>query len=201
MYGSGLSGEFITWALSQSLDNFAVGENHWEGARFKYTDAIGRSMYGGDSVIKVNEVLDRYRMFNENQSQAGEKHFVMLHPDPQNIQFVRENFNTCPMIEIVNRKLSSQTFQHLGRQKITQDDIKNSGASFIPNFGLKPYRKVYNALDHLEIEWEDLILTNTNQVLENVSKFVDGLIDVSIFNRLLNDYKKRNQSYLNSIKI
>lgn len=199
LYSSGLSGEFLGWALSKSLADFSVGEQHWEEEkRCKYSDAIGRTLGGGDNPIQIEKIPERLDQFFTN-SVVKDKHLVLSHPDPQNIVFIRENFINAPLLEITSRKQQSKQFQYLGRKKITTEDIKNSGAEFTTNKSIVAYKKVYTAPNHLEIEWCDLILNNTEQELKKIEKFVGSAVNIDLFLSLLDDYKQRNHQLIQSL--
>jgi hypothetical protein len=50
---------------------------------------------------------------------------------------------------------------------------------------------------HLQIEWEDLIMTNTKSVFQEISNFIGHTGDVAAFCSCIEDYRNRNLDLIN----
>ena len=199
LYQSGLSGEFLGWLLSECLTDFSVGENYWEdNGRYKYVDALGRTLMGGGPIVSQSKLNERIQNYQHNQTGDGTRHIVLAHPDPIYVDFLRVHLSNAPVVEIVSRNYSSQIFQFLARNsKITATDLADSIHNHNREpLSIKEHFSRYSAKKHLEIEWSDLILNNTKQSVKSIAEFLNSDINLSKFSAMLNDYKQRNRDLI-----
>ena len=200
LYQSGLSGEFLGWALSCCLEDHSAGEQHWEGqTRCKYTDPLGRTLQDGSGIgVLKCKIDERLHLYNLNKTRSGSKHITLAHPDAEYIQFILKFLREAPVIEIVSRTHTSQHWQYIARSsKIKQIDLDQSTKSHSSTYEIQPYTKMYQAPNHLEIEWADLFLNDSNKVIASIAEFLNNNIDVQKISAMIDNYKQRNNSLIN----
>jgi len=205
MYPAGASGEFIAWALSESITGITKTTAHWENhSRCKYSDALGRSLNGGNDPVLEHKVIERFEIYQNNTTLA-QTHLALAHPDPATLNFIQQHFSNLAMIEIQTNSSRSKKFRYFGsEQKITKADVENSGtvrpwyARY--HYLLEDPPMDYTASQHLKIEWEDLMLAHPAETLVSIARFVNSDYNATVFENMVAEYLQRNQQILAKIE-
>jgi len=195
LYKSGASGEFLSYALTESIDQFTKTTMSWENTnRCIVQDYFGRSLLYGP--ITEDVLLPRINLFFKMSRYVGSKHMGLSHFEAHQLDFIK-NYNTAwPVVEVTTLQPVSEKFQLLSR------DSKISKKYISPNYnknekingtttdmGIKLNR-------HLQIEWSDLFLTNTCATYSKILQFLDCTGNVDQFGIMVNDYVSRNQDLI-----
>lgn len=202
LYPAGASGEFLAWALSESLTGFTKPHCEWENhSRCKYSDVLGRSLNGGNNPILEHKVIERFNTYVKN-NQLGSQHLALCHTDRVSLEFVQRYFSQCAIIEITTTTTASLTFRYNSQSKITDQDIENAGrqrdehyfscpdlATFLNKH--KPATLTFSQ-PHLKVEWERVILTDTANEFERIAEFVNCAGSADTFQSMVTDYALRN---------
>lgn len=207
VYFAGSSGEFLAWALTESISGITKTSAHWEdNGRCKYSDALGRSLNGGNDPVLADRVVERFKLYCENNT-LDKKHLALAHPDAASIDFISCHLGSLDMIEITMNSETSRQFRYIAAAtKITPQDIENSGI-------LRPWWSLekcfsndlvsnkinYSAPNHLKIEWEDIMLRDTTRSLDSIAQFVGGRADHTVYRSMLAEYLQRNQEIFKKI--
>jgi hypothetical protein len=195
LYKSGASGEFLSYALTESIDQFTKTTMHWENTnRCIVQDYFGRSLLYGP--ISEDVLLPRINLFFETSRCIGSKHMGLSHFKPDQLDFVK-NYNTAwPVIEITTLQPVSEQFQLLAcnskiSKKYGTPNYNNNKKinSTTTDMGLKLNK-------HLQIEWSDLLLTDPRTTYSTILQFLDCTGNVDQFVVMIDDYVSRNQDLI-----
>jgi hypothetical protein len=195
LYKSGASGEFLSYALTESIDQFTKTTMSWENTnRCVVQDYFGRSLLYGP--ITEDVLLPRIDLFFKMSRCVGSKHMGLSHFQPHQLDFIK-NYNTSwPVVEVTTLQPVSEKFQLLSRNSkiskkyITPNYNKNEKINnTTTDMGIKLNR-------HLQIEWSDLLLTNTCATYSKILQFLDCTGNVDQFGIMVNDYVSRNQDLI-----
>lgn len=217
LYSTGASGEFIASALVQSISAFAKTHDRWISENRKtFADALGKTLNGGWHDINNTDVIQRFNSYLEqSNAESDSKHMILAHPDPASLEFIKSYLNQVPVIEIVTRDPVSIKFRNISRNKvsyldyITGGDNKNNHniltpeqyKSFQNDLTLNPGHINYRAQQHLSVEWQHLMITDTVKTFNKICEFLDCKGSVEIFRTMVEEYLDRNQDILNQIQI
>lgn len=189
LYNSGASGEFLAYALSQTISQFKKPKSIWENqTRCKFDDYFGRSFTSG--AVTNDLILERVNLYWKKYLKSrGEWHLGLVHNEYEYLNILQNLGPDWPVIEITTISPQSQKFQYEARiSKISQ--------KFRPP---QTYcQKVY-AKKHLQIEWSDLILTDTKNSYSKIINFLEGHGNIDRFEYLVNDYRTRNENLLKTL--
>jgi hypothetical protein len=190
MYPSGASGEFIAQALSDSIDSFAKTSSHWENnSRVIYSDFLGRSLNSGDLVIDLDKVISRANWFLELSTPGMA--VILAHSEVTTKNFIPKYLPNLPVVEIVVHCPKSKLFRKLAANaKIPRLNKKY-------DYDSDPAESSYHATKHIRIEWEDIILTNSQLEFKKITEFLNVIGDPNNFVQLVTDYRQRNQEIIN----
>ena len=187
LYKPGSSGEFLSYALTESINQFTKMTTLWENNnRCIVQDYFGRTLLFGP--ITEDILLPRINLFFEMSKSKGVRHMGLSHHNPHQIDFIKNYGATWPVIEITALQPISIKFRQL------------AGTSKIPKeYQLGPINKnekITTALDmgfnpghHLQIEWSELFLTDIRTTYFKILKFLD----------IVNDYVNKNQNLIQSV--
>ena len=196
LYKAGSSGEFLSYALTQSINQFTKMKTLWENNnRCVVQDYFGRTLLFGP--ITEDILLPRINLFFEMAKSKGARHMGLSHHNPHQIDFIKNYGATWPVIEITALQPISIKFQQLAK------------ASKIPKeYQLSPFNKnvkITTALDmgfnpghHLQIEWSELFLTDIRTTYFKILKFLDCTGDVDYFVDMVDNYVNKNQNLIQS---
>lgn len=214
MYSTGASGEFIAGALTNSIPKFGKTQEQWISKNRKtFADALGKTLNGGWHHINNADVVQRFNLYLERSTFESDcKHLILAHPDPASLQFIKNYLNHVPIIEIVTNHSVSIKFRNISRNKVSYleyiagGDNKNNNTltpeqykSFQNDQTLNPKQVNYRAQQHLCIEWQDLMITNTAISFDEICKFLSCKGSIETFKPLVKEYLDRNQGILDQI--
>lgn len=196
LYPSGASGEFIATSLSESIPSFTKTQIEFENVnRVKYLDFLGRSLNSGDNLLNHNLIVKRANVFLD-QCIPG-THLILAHGDQPAIDFIHNYLSSIPVIEIVVHKARSKLFRHLAATEKIPKEFKRPGKNY-DYINMRPSTgETFHK--HITVEWEDLLLSNTNQEYAKIVKFLGTSGSIEVFNTLLADYLIRNQNYISQV--
>jgi hypothetical protein len=195
LYKAGSSGEFLSYALTQSIDQFTKMITVWENNRCIVQDYFGRTLLFGP--ITEDILLSRINLFYETTNSKGVRHMGLSHHNPHQIDFIKNYGATWPVIEITTLTPTSIKFQYLASTiKIPKEYQlspinKNGKITTALDFGLNPSQ-------HLQIEWSELFLTDIRTTYFKILKFLNCNGDVDYFVDMVNDYVNKNQNLIQS---
>lgn len=211
MYATGSSGEFVASALVNSIPGFAKTQEEWiSHNRKNFADALGKTLNGGWKHIDNQDVVKRFNWYLEfNRLDNELMHLALSHPDLPSLEFIQQHLNHAPMIEIQTEHTVSMQFKNLSQSKVTYQDYVNGGDN--ANFGMSyeqyklqethsPRPIEYLAPQHLKIEWESLMLSDTARTFDKICQFLNCSGSVEIFKSKVLEYLDRNQDILDQIK-
>lgn len=189
LYTAGSSGEFLAHALTQSFDQITKTYQFWETKnRCKYFDIFDRNLNSGFDSIDHNEIIQKVNLYLEKNQPTNTINVATAHPQPSSISFLWEFLRYSSIIEItVNQPRSKKFLGLAGNNKIT--DVSPGS--------LKDIMKIPGQIEvtfpnHLKVEWEDIMLTNTDKAFDNISQFLNLQGNSSKFVEFVDDYKNRN---------
>jgi hypothetical protein len=193
LYKSGASGEFIGYALTQTIAEFTKTTMTWEDHnRCKFQDYLGRTLTNGD--ITEDLLCDRVNFYFDSACSIGTKHLALSHFRPEQLEFLKNHVAHWPVIEITTLHPVSERFQRLARshkihkQPHYQDTPLKINVTAAEH-GFRPRR-------HLQVEWFDLVLSNCNKTYKSIVEFVEGTGDCRQFETMISDYVQRNQDLI-----
>jgi hypothetical protein len=190
LYKSGASGEFLSYALTHSIDQFTKSSMEWENNnRCIVQDYFGRTLLFGP--ITQDILLPRINLFFEMSQSIGTKHMGLSHLKPHQIDFLIKYGVTWPVIEITTLQTVSQEFQRLSRNsKISKEYKSNYTTGKINHTAAE---EGYYPPRHLQVEWSRLFLTDARAVYSQILSFLDCTGDVDYFVAMVEDYVSRNK--------
>jgi hypothetical protein len=216
LYSTGASGEFIASALVQSIPAFAKTREQWISENRKtFADALGKTLNGGWHDINRTDVVQRFNSYLEQSiAEPDSKHLILAHPDPASLEFIQSYLNHVPTIEIVTNNPVSIKFRNISRNKVsyldyvTGGDNKNNNTltleqykSFQNDLTLNPKLIDYRAQQHLSVEWQHLMITDTAKTFNEICEFLNCQGSIKTFRLMVEEYLDRNQDILNQIQI
>lgn len=189
LYPSGASGEFLGYAITESFPEFTRTHQHWENiSRCKFFDYFDRCLTSGFDPVGFDQVASGIALYH-SKNQLRDISMGLCHIDSPSLRFLRQWCNDLPTIEIVTRTSLSKDFRVLAEQsKIAAEDrvgkISNS----------RDYTHSYYTCDkHLQIEWSEILLTDTAKAFESIENFLGLAGSVDVFQSMVEDYLKRNE--------
>jgi hypothetical protein len=196
LYPSGASGEFVAGALSESIPDFAKTQIEFENInRVKYLDFLGRSLNSGDDPLDHQLIVDRANIFL-NQCTPGQ-YLILAHGDRPAVDFIHAYLSCIPVIEIVIHKAKSKLFRQLAATEKIPKEFKRANRDYDYSKMPSSTRETFHR--HITVEWEDLLLTNTDQEYAKIVQFLNTSGSVDVFKTLLSEYLIRNQDYITQI--
>jgi hypothetical protein len=191
VYSSGASGEFIAWALGQSVPVVADIDAKWENNnRIIYMDFLRRNLNSGLNELNHQAILDCANRFVSKVT--GDFYLIIAHPTDSSLSFIQQHLPAIPLIEITLVDPVSMNFsKRAAVGKIHKGVTKNS-------YDDRPSTIPYSAQRHLQVEWKDIILSNTAHEFERITNFLGLTGSAARFVELVDDYVKRNQEYLHA---
>lgn len=214
LYSTGASGEFIASAMIQSIPVFAKTQESWISPNRKtFADALGKTLNGGWHYINNSDVVRRFNEYLTHcDSQPTSKHLILSHPDSASIRFIQQYLPSTPVIEITTRTARSIKFRNLSRNKVNYQDYVTGGDNatnqalspeqyqkFQNDSSLDPRASGYSALQHLYLEWEKLLITDTTLSFAQLCDFLQCQGSVDTFVSMTQEYLDRNQDILDQI--
>ena len=216
LYSTGASGEFLASALTQSIPAFAKTCDQWISKNRKtFADALGKTLNGGWHHINNQDVVQRFNSYLEqSNSESDSKHLILSHPDRASLEFIQKYLCHVPTIEIVTKNLVSIKFRNISRNKVSYKDYITGGnnqhnnaldleqyKSFQNDSTVDPKHVDYCAQQHLKVEWEHLMITDTEKTFDEICEFLNCKGSIKIFRTMVEEYLDRNQDILNQIQI
>jgi hypothetical protein len=198
LYKAGSSGEFLSYALTQSINQFTKMTTLWENNnRCIVQDYFGRTLLFGP--VTEDILLPRINLFFEMAKSEGVRHMGLSHHNPHQINFIKNYGATWPVIEITVLHPVSNKF----RYRSQGSKISKEYQLIPPNYN--PNEKITTALDmgfnpgnHLQIEWSELFLTDIRTTYFKILKFLDCTGDVDYFVDMVDNYVNKNQNLIQS---
>jgi len=216
LYSTGASGEFVASALTHSMPDFARTQEQWISHNRKtFADALGKTLNGGWHDIKTQDVVQRFNSYLEQiDNTPTVQHLTLAHPDPASLDFIQKYLDHVPTVEIVTNNPVSIKFRNISRNKVSYDDYVTGGDNqhnnaldpeqykfFQNDQTLNPRSIDYRAQQHLCVEWQDLMLTDTTKTFNAICEFLNCEGSVKIFRSMVEEYLDRNQDILNQIQV
>jgi hypothetical protein len=190
LYNSGASGEFVAHALSESIEEFSKTVMIWENKnRCKFQDFFGRSLNNGQIVEDL--LIKRINLYFENIVTPGPWHMGIAHGQPEYIDFLQKYGHNWPVIEITTLHPVSKKFQHLARNE-KLSDLK----TLIPKKNFTCLDMGFKVPNHLQIEWNDLLLADTKNTYNKIIEFLGAHGNPSRFQTMVDDYINKNQDLI-----
>jgi hypothetical protein len=210
IYNTGSSGEFLGGALTSSISNFAKSNNSWIASnRRLFEDALGKTLNGGWINIDNSAVVSRFNQYLENSKYDTDSlHLALAHPDPASMKFIQQYLDHAPVIEITTTSVKSMQFRNMSRSKVSYQDFINGGDGCLRNITAQDYQAYlndsrlktsslsYRANRHLCVEWEQIMLTHTQDSFDHICNFLPSNGDVELFKSQVKEYLERNQDIL-----
>lgn len=190
LYDAGASGEFVAHALSQSIEEFAKTGMIWENEdRCKFKDFFGRSLNNGQIIDDL--LISRINLYFENIVAPGQWHMGMAHGQPEYLDFLQKYGLNWPVIELTTLHPVSKKFQLLARNK------KLPGLEHaVPKKNFTSRDLGFKVPKHLQIEWRDLLLSDTKNTYSEITGFLGAHGDPDLFQTLIDDYVNKNQELI-----
>jgi hypothetical protein len=216
LYSTGASGEFLASALTQSMPDFAKTREQWISHNRKtFADALGKTLNGGWHDINNQDVVRRFNLYLDQISDSSTaKHLVLAHPESASLKFIQNYLSHVPTVEIVTNHPVSIKFRNISRNKVSYKDYVTGGdnrhnrtltpeqyKSFQNDQSLNPRSVDYRAQQHLYVEWQDLMITDTAKTFNAICEFLNSEGSVEIFKNMVEEYLDRNQDILNQIQV
>lgn len=202
LYPPGSSGEFIAWALTQSIPSITPAEQSWENVtRCKYTDALGRTLSVLDQTPD-EKIIERYNIFL-NLNQKRKFSLALAHDNDVALGLIKKYFLSWPVLEITIKLPASIEFAYQSKlNKITARDLRMSEEEHLNRKPVKgqPYPHGYVAKKHLKIEWQELMLSDCKQQFKIICDFFGCDGNFEIFQNLITDYCERNKFYIDNVR-
>jgi hypothetical protein len=190
LYPSGLSGEFLASALTDSIDSIAKPTvEHKETGRTVYREFFNHALKN-DSRICINTDELIYRVNVARNLFKGDHYVILAHPNDMSIKFINQYLNNRPLIEITMNNLISRKFAAKAAIAKIQSGVPLEGY-----LSRQPVAN-YQHFRHLQIEWTDLILDRPGEIFDVVQHFVGLSGDRARFEQAVMAYRKRNQDLI-----
>lgn len=195
LYNSGSSGEFLAYALSQTINQFSKTTMTWEnGYRVKFQDYFGRSLIAGD--IDTQILSDRVSLYFENLLDTRQWHMGLAHCNQNYMNFLSTIGRDWPVLEIVAQRPRSVCFRKLSTEtKVHNRDPKLFDFQ-MPEINLTSLQQKFKFNKHIQIEWQDFILDDPENSYKQVLEFLGGAGNSDQFLSMVDDYRKRNHKLI-----
>lgn len=195
LYNGGASGEFLAHALTQTVDQFSKTQTSWENNnRCIFGDYFGRTLICGPVDHKL--LLSRVNLYHSNLQIKADWHLGLAHKELIYLEFLQTWGSEWPVIEITTADAVSAKFQQLAQNhKISQQDILTQ-ENLLRHSNVQMSFGDFRPKKHLKVEWKQLMLTNTKNTYLDLVGFLGGSAQVEKFLLLVDDYKKRNQNFI-----
>lgn len=188
-YRSGSSGEFLSYAIGKTFDGMTQTRQFWENNnRCKYFDVFDRNLNSGFSTIDPLEVVTGVNRYLEKNNPVDSTHVATAHDNPATCEFLHRYLPDVPVIEmVVNNPLSKKFMVLAAQSKITHQKIHvvERPLSLKADSGQK-------FKNHLQIEWEDFVITRPELVFQEIAEFIGHTGNVEAFCSCVEDYRNRN---------
>jgi hypothetical protein len=195
IYISGSSGEFFSFALSESFPGISKFHNKFSGQtncyshnnRVLFNDFFGRSLLTGAACDNDHDlVLKRIDWYLEHAVPDGGTHIGIAHPWPEYLQFLARYCSSWKTIKITIDAVSSKAFCELSKQHKLQSSKFDTNYQNLTSFNS-------NALS---IEWQDFVLGPSNQTFIKLENFLGIRGNFDIFEKMRLEYVERNQQLI-----
>jgi hypothetical protein len=195
LYKSGASGEFLSYALTESIDQFTKTTMSWKNTnQCIVQDYFGRSLLVG--AITEDVVLPRINLYFEMAQHIGTWHMGISHLQPHQIEFVKNYGATWPVIEIITMRPVSEQFRQLARNSKIHKNYQPTSYNKNNKINSTTTDMGHKLNKHLQIEWSDLLLTDTCATYSKILQFLDCTGNVGQFSAMVDDYVGRNQDLI-----
>jgi len=190
LYPSGLSGEFLASALTDSIDSIAKPRvEHKETGRTVYREFFNHALKN-DYRIRINTDELIYRVNVAKNLFKGDHYVILAHPNDASIEFIDQYLNNRPLIEITMNNPISRKFAAKAAVAKIQSGVSLEGYLF------RPPVTNYRHTRHLQIEWADLILDRPGEIFDVIQHFVGLSGDRAQFEQAVMAYRERNQDLI-----
>jgi hypothetical protein len=194
LYQAGSSGEFLSHALTQCIDNMTQTTHFWENnSRCKYFDVFDRNLNSGFETIDHHSVIRGVNLYLEQNKASGTTHIAMAHPKASSIKFLQENAPLAPVIEITTHNILSKKFVALA----TTSKIKHKNTALSNDPLLVQGQSNGEFSRHLLVEWQDIIITDPALTFYKISQFIGHPGNADNFCSYVADYRNRNADLIN----
>lgn len=189
LYPSGASGEFLGYALTESFPAFTKTHQHWENvSRCKFFDFFNRCLTSGFNPVPPEEVVAGINLY-QSKNTLADISMGLCHIDKPSLSFLRQWCKSFPTIEIVTRKDISKSFRVLAEQSKISAEDRNGRESDSRHYT----HSYYFCPRHLEVEWSDILLTDTANTFKAIENFLGMAGSIDTFQSMVADYLKRNE--------
>jgi hypothetical protein len=202
LYPAGASGEFIAYALTNCIGGTTQTETHWEdGNRCKYFDLYDRCLNSGFDSITTDMVIESVDRFSQllDRNIFNTISFGLAHPRDSSLAFINQYLSNVPIIQIVVNNTKSKMFVTMAaHHKIHKTNIlsvencKNRTRYINTN-------QYHGPNPIIKVEWEDMLLTNTEETFSTIEKFLNVSGNVTKFQELVETYIEKNNNILSII--
>jgi hypothetical protein len=195
LYPSGASGEFLGYALTESFAAFTKTHQHWENvSRCKFFDYFNRCLTSGLDPVPPAEVIAGIQLYYSKNTIADIS-MGLSHIDKPSLNFLKQYCNNLPTIEIVTRKEISKRFRVIAaNSKISAEDRQGKD-----NESWTYEHSYYRCNNQLQVEWADLLLTDTVNTFKEIENFLGLQGSVNKFTDMVADYLERNKKIFSDL--
>lgn len=195
IYPGGASGEFLASALVQTMPRMTLTRHTWYSnneSRANFYDAFNKLLNGGHNIIDNEEIINEVNMFfYVNGNHLRDFNIALVHPTPRSsIEWLSKYLKDSHILEITTHKPRSKKFRTLAANaKISYPGRKPiDGSSYSSSW--------FFGSHHLQVEWEDLLLTDVEGQFRRMEEFFGNTGDFVLYKELVTDYVARNQSLI-----
>ena len=195
IYPGGASGEFLASALVQTMPTITLTRYAWYNnneSRANCYEVFNKLLNGGHQVIDNEEIINEVNMFfYVNGNHLKDFNIALVHPvPPSSINWLLEYLKDSWVLEITTFKSRSQRFRTLAANaKISYPGRK-------PINGVGYTQSWFKGPNHLQVEWEDFLLTDIEGQFHRMEEFFGATGDLALYKELVTDYQARNQSLI-----
>jgi hypothetical protein len=193
IYLAGSSGEFFSYALTQTFPSIAQFQNKFSGEtstyshadRVQFKDFFGRSLLTGNACVDNHQLcIDRINWYLDYAVPADAMHIGIAHPHPEYLDFLSKYCSSWKTITITANAPTSKRFCMLARKSKLNSGWPDSNSHRI-------HRD--NSALNLNLEWQDMILAPANETVLRIENFLGILGNCKTYENLLIEYVDRNQ--------
>lgn len=195
IYPGGASGEFLASALVQTMPRMTLTRYTWYNnneTRANFYDVFNKLLNGGHQVIDNEEIINEVNMFfYVNGNHLRDFNIALVHPVPNSsIDWLLKHLQNSYVLEITTHQAISRRFRTLAANaKISYPGRK-------PIDGSRYTQSWFEGPNHLQVEWEDLLLTDVEGQFHRMEEFFGNTGDLKLYKELVTDYVARNQSLI-----
>lgn len=196
LYEAGSSGEFLSYALTSTIDQFSKIPMVWENNnRCIVQDYFGRTLLFGP--INEDLLLSRINLYSQMTHGEGKnRHMCLSHFMPHQIDFLKTHGAMWPVLEITVQHAASKKFQQRARRSKIPKDYQATSQASQTHINRTALQRGFTPANHLEIEWHELFLTDTAATYQKILEFLNCTGNVEQFVDQVNDYVNRNNLLL-----